>query len=231
MADWEAHARDTTMTATSEPLRTTSLDPSVEDVSELQVRDRRSGREYELPIAEGAIRATDLEQIAVGDVDGGLVSYDPAFVNTASCRSAITYIDGDKGILRYRGYPIEQLVGRITQVDIAWLLIHGELPSTADATVFDNAVESASVLPEPVVRLVETFPVDAHPMAVLLAAWSALGAYHPEAKAVDDAAARMAGVPGFLGQIASVTALVFRHRTGRLDGAARRSAAATPNGC
>ena len=111
------------------------------------MRDRRSGREYELPIADGAIRATDLERITADDAEAGLVSYDPAFVNTASCRSAITYIDGDKGILRYRGYPIEQLVGRISQLDIAWLLIHGELPSDAEAAAFETAVAGASACP------------------------------------------------------------------------------------
>jgi citrate synthase len=204
------------MTATREPTPATAQHaaPS-ENVSRLDVRDRRSGHENQLPISDGAIRATDIEQITVDATDAGLVSYDPAFNNTASCRSAITYIDGDKGILRYRGYPIEQLVGRISQLDIAWLLIHGELPSAGDSAAFDKAVADASALPEPIVRLVETFPADAHPMAVLLAAWSALGAYHPEAKAVDDAAARAAAVPGFLGQMASLTALVFRHRTGR----------------
>jgi citrate synthase len=203
------------MTATSEPVAATSQDGTSQADARLEIRDRRTGNDYELAIAEGAIRATDLEQISADDAEGGLVSYDPAFVNTASCRSAITYIDGDKGILRYRGYPIEQLVGRISQLDIAWLLVHGELPSDTEAAGFDTAVAGASELPEPIVRLVETFPADAHPMAVLLAAWSALGAYHPEAKAVDDPEARSAGVPGFLGQIASLTALVFRHRTGR----------------
>src|SRR3954463_5203282 len=107
MADWAAHARETIMTATSEPIQGTALN-SANTGSELEVRDRRSGRAYELAIADGAIRAADLEQITTDDADGGLISYDPAFVNTASCRSAITYIDGDKGILRYRGYPIEQ---------------------------------------------------------------------------------------------------------------------------
>jgi citrate synthase len=204
------------MTATREPTPATAQQAALsENVSRLDVRDRRSGHEYQLPISDGAIRATDIEQITVDEADTGLVSYDPAFNNTASCRSAITYIDGDKGILRYRGYPIEQLVGRISQLDIAWLLIHGELPLATDSAAFDTAVADASALPESIMRLVETFPADAHPMAVLLAAWSALGAYHPEAKAVDDAAARSAAVPGFLGQMASLTALVFRHRTGR----------------
>src|SRR5262245_53547056 len=101
------------MTATREPLSSSATATAAEAASELEVRDLRSGREYELPISDGAIHATDLEQITLDGAEAGLVSYDPAFVNTASCRSAITYIDGDKGILRYRGYPIEQLVGRI----------------------------------------------------------------------------------------------------------------------
>src|SRR5690242_14055547 len=120
------------MTATSEP-RASTLDRPTETGSALEVHDLRTGNEYALPIADGSVRATDLEQIYAAAEDGGLVSYDPAFVNTASCRSSITYIDGDKGILRYRGYPIEQLVGHIGQLDVAWLLVHGELPSAAES--------------------------------------------------------------------------------------------------
>src|SRR5678809_107944 len=102
----------------------------------LTIRDNRTGREYELPISDGTIRATDLRQISAEDGDGGLMSYDPAFLNTSSCRSAITYIDGDRGILRYRGYPIEQLAENATFLEVAWLLRHGELPSQQEYDQF-----------------------------------------------------------------------------------------------
>ena len=197
-------------------LQSTLTEPAVLD--QLEVHDRRSGRSYELAVSDGAIRATDLGKITAVADDGdnqGLVSYDPAFVNTASCRSAITFIDGDKGILRYRGYPIEQLVGRAGFLDVAWLLIHGELPSTAESAAFAASVEAATELPAPIARIVESFPVDAHPMSVLLAAWSALGAYRPQSRDVDRDETRMAEVPRFLAWIASLTAMVFRHRTGR----------------
>ncbi|HEU4671824.1 MAG TPA: citrate/2-methylcitrate synthase [Candidatus Limnocylindrales bacterium] len=190
--------------------------PTATAASVLQVRDGRTGREHELAIADGAIRATDLLGIGEPHTDHpGLMSYDPAFMNTASCRSAITYIDGDAGILRYRGYPIEQLAERLNHLDVAWLLINGELPDAATSADWAADVAGASELPREIVNLVATFPADAHPMAVLLAAWSALGAFHPEAKSVDDAAARDREVPRFLGSIASLVALVFRHRTGR----------------
>jgi citrate synthase len=196
-------------------LTTTEAHPPA-GAGRLRVYDERSGREFELAVKDGAIRATDLEQITPdADAGDGLVSYDPAFLNTASCRSAITYIDGDNGILRYRGYPIEDIVERVPFLDVAFLLIKGELPTADESAAFASAVTATTELPEPITRLVATFPDDAHPMAVLLAAWSALGAYRPTAKRVGDAAARNEEVPRFLGWIASLAALVFRHRTGR----------------
>jgi citrate synthase len=186
------------------------------DVQKLDVVDGRTGRRHELRIQDDSIRAADL--LSIADPTGGapgLTSYDPAFMNTASCRSAITYIDGERGILRYRGYPIEQLAGRVSFLDVAWLLIHGDVPDAATSARWADEVAGGSDLPGPIVRLVETFPPDAHPMAVLLAGWSALGAFREESKAVDDPAARMREVPRFLGSIAALTGLVFRHRTGR----------------
>jgi citrate synthase len=190
--------------------------PTAAAASVLEVRDRRTGLEHDIAVTDGAIRATDLLKIGEPGTDHpGLVSYDPAFMNTASCRSAITYIDGDAGILRYRGYPIEQLAERVTHLDVAWLLIHGEMPDAATSRRWAADVAATSDLPPEIVELVATFPPDAHPMAVLLAAWSALGAYHPEAKAVDDPTVRERELPRFLGSIAALVALVFRHRTAR----------------
>jgi citrate synthase len=188
-------------------------------VAELRIHDGRTDRDYVLPIDAGAIHATDLDKItapvAGADRAGGLVSYDPGFANTACCRSSITFIDGDQGILQYRGYPIEQVAGRISFLDVAWLLIHGELPTKAESASFAAAVEAVPDLPAPITSIVDSFPSDAHPMSVLLSAWSALSAYRAEAKQVDDEAVRMAEVPRFLAWIAALTAVVFRHRTGR----------------
>jgi citrate synthase len=182
----------------------------------LDIRDGRTGVDYRLRIEDGAIRATELAQVRTHDQDApGLLSYDPGFMNTASCRSAITYVDGDRGILRYRGYPIEQLAGSVPFLDVAALLVEGELPDDAGARRWQDSVAAGESLPDEIVALVETFPPDAHPMSVLLAAWSALGAYHPETKAVDGDDIRRSIPPEFLGGVAAVVALVFRHRTGR----------------
>jgi len=177
----------------------------------LEVHDNRTGRVYDLPIEDGAVKARDLGQIRAPDEEHGLFSYDPAFLNTASCRSAITFIDGDRGILMYRGYPIEQLAAGRSFLDVAWLLIHGELPTPTEADAFAEAVRAAGDLPEGIVRLIESFPRSAHPMSVLMSAVAALGAYHPEAKEVDDATLRQREIPTFLGSMASVVGLVFRH--------------------
>jgi citrate synthase len=182
----------------------------------LAVRDQRTGLDYDLPITDGAIRAGDLARIAPDDDrTAGLVSYDPAFMNTASCRSAITYIDGDRGILRYRGYEIADLAAQRTFLEVAYLLIFGELPMAAESAGWASAVADASELPSEIGALVATFPREAHPMTVLLAAWSALGAYRPATRAADDAASREAETPVFLGLMASLVGAVYRHRTGR----------------
>jgi citrate synthase len=180
----------------------------------LCVRDGRTGNEYDLPITDGTVRAGDLARIAPeDDPNAGLVSYDPAFMNTASCRSAITYIDGDRGILRYRGYEIADLAAQRTFLDVAYLLIFGELPTAADSAAWADAVALSSALPPQIDALIATFPRDAHPMTVLLAAWSALGVYRPATGAADDAAVREAETPAFLGLIASLVGAVYRHRT------------------
>jgi citrate synthase len=182
----------------------------------LEIVDRRTRRSFQIPIDRGAIRATDLARIRrERSDDHGLASYDPALVNTAACISAITYIDGDRGILRYRGYPIEQLAGNVRYLDVAYLLIHGELPDELGAAAWSADVAAGADLPPAIERLVETFPPDAHPMGVLQAAWSALGTYRDGARSVDDAAARTLEIPRFLGAIGALVGLVFRHRTGR----------------
>ncbi len=183
-------------------------------VDALEVRDPADGSAFELPIAARSIRATDIGKIRADEFGDGLLSYDPAFMNTASCKSAITYLDGERGILRYRGYPIQDLAGKVSFLDVAWLLIHGELPTPTQSDEWAQAVAANSRIPEPIRSLISGFPRDAHPMSVMLAAWSALGAYHPESKLVDNSQIRESQFPVFLGAIRTITGMVFRHRVG-----------------
>ncbi len=189
--------------------------------SVLSVQDHRTGHSYDLPISEDgpeqehSIRAVDLRQMRVNEDDFGLLSYDPAFMNTASCRSAITYIDGDKGILRYRGYPIEDLAGRVSFLDVAYLLIHGELPTPEQSAEWAQRVAQDSAVPAGITTLIETFPTDAHPMAVLMSAMAALGAYRPEAKAVRDREARQREVTRLIGAVSTLAGMAYRRTQGR----------------
>src|SRR2546426_308470 len=144
------------------------LDPSLMNAatSTLSVTDNRTGKTYELPIQDGTIRAVDLRQIKVADDDAGLATYDPGFLNTAACRSAISYIDGDKGILRYRGYPIEQLAERSTFLETAYLLLHGELPSAAELDSWVYNVTHHTIVHESIKKFIDGFHHDAHPMGM-----------------------------------------------------------------
>jgi citrate synthase len=140
----------------------------------LQVTDSRTGRSYELPITDGAIRAIDLRQIKVSEDDSGLLSYDPAFLNTASCRSAITLIDGDKGILRYRAYPIEELARQASFLDVAWLLLRGELPDKEESAAWAEEITNHTYVHENVKKFIDGFHHDAHPMGILVSTVAAL---------------------------------------------------------
>ena len=157
----------------------------------ISVTDNRTGREYEIPIEDGAIRATDLRQIKVDEDDFGLMSYDPAFLNTASCRSAITYIDGDIGILRYRGYPIEQLAEESTYLETAYLLLFGELPTEAELDGWEDEITHHTFVHENVKRLMEAFRYDAHPMGMFVSVVAALSTFYPEASRVDEPDVRL----------------------------------------
>ena len=148
----------------------------------LRVTDSRTGRSYELPIVDGAIRAIDLRQIKTSDDDFGLLSYDPAFQNTASCRSAITFIDGDKGILRYRGYPIEELASRASFLDVAWLLLRGEMPNKEESAGWAHKISHHTYVHENVKKFIDGFHHDAHPMGILVSTLAALSTFYPEAK-------------------------------------------------
>jgi citrate synthase len=136
----------------------------------LSVRDNRTGREYDIPVADGVIRGSDLAKIKTSDDEPGLALYDPGFVNTASCRSAITFIDGDKGILEYRGYPIEQLAGSATYLEVAYLLIHGNLPDKSEYEQWVHEITYHTFVHENMKSLMQGFRYDAHPMGMLLSA-------------------------------------------------------------
>ena len=144
----------------------------------LTVRDDRTGKEYTLPIEDGAVRATELSRIKMGPDDGGLVSYDPGFVNTASCRSKVTYIDGDRGILRYRGYPIEELAEKSTYLETAYLIVKGELPTTSHLAMWQHNIKMHTMVHESLKNFMQGFRYDAHPMGMLCASVSALSTFY-----------------------------------------------------
>jgi citrate synthase len=180
----------------------------------LTIVDNRTGREYSLPIVDGTIRATDLRQISASEGDGGLMSYDPAYLNTASCRSAITYIDGDAGILRYRGYPIEQVAEHASFLETAYLLLEGELPTAAQLAKWEDDVRSHTYVHTNVTKFLDGFRYDAHPMGTLLGTVGALSTFYPDAKRIGDPESRYLQRIRLIGKIPTVAAFVFRHSRG-----------------
>jgi citrate synthase len=156
----------------------------------LTISDNRTGKQYTIPIKDGAIRATDLRQIKVDAGDPGLLSYDPAFGNTAACRSAITFIDGDKGILRYRGYPIEQLAEKSTFLEVAYLILKGELPTASHLKAFVHNITHHTIIHENIKKFIDGFHYDAHPMGILVSSVGALSTFYPDAKRIFDAESR-----------------------------------------
>jgi citrate synthase len=171
----------------------------------LTVTDNRSGETYSVPIVDGAIRATDLK---------GLLSYDPAFLNTAACRSAITYIDGDAGILRYRGYPIEEIAEKARFLEIAYLLLEGELPTADELSAWEDDVRFHTYVHENVKKFMEGFRYDAHPMGMLLGAVGALSTFYPDAKNISDPANRRLQRVRLIAKMPTIAAYVFRHSHG-----------------
>ncbi len=180
----------------------------------LTVTDNRTGQTYEIPIDDGTVRAMDLRQIKVDDTDFGVMSYDPAFMNTASCRSAITFIDGDQGILEYRGYPIEQLAEHSTYLEVAYLLVHGELPTPAQFSAWHHQISTHTFVHENVKKFVEGFRYDAHPMGMLLATVGALSTFYPEAIEVLDAEVRMRQAIRLIAKMPTLAAFAYRHTEG-----------------
>jgi citrate synthase len=181
----------------------------------LTVTDNRTGESYELPIEYETILASALRKIKTQPDEFGLMTYDPGYANTASCKSAITYIDGDEGILLYRGYPIEQLAEQSTFLEVAYLLIHGELPNKEQLAKWTHDVMHHTFVHENLTRMLEAFRYDAHPMSMLISALSILSSFHVDAKDVEDPAVRHKQVLRILGKLPTVAAFIYRHRIGR----------------
>jgi citrate synthase len=180
----------------------------------LTITDNRTGKTYDVPINEDTIRALDLRKIKTGDDDFGLMTYDPAFMNTASCRSAITFIDGDKGILEYRGYPIEQLAEKSNYLEVAFLLIHGELPTDGQLTEWSDTITHHTILNENFRQLIDSFRYNAHPMGRLISSMAALGTFYPEAKDIFDPAVRIKQIHRIIAKIITVAAFNYRSTVG-----------------
>ena len=180
----------------------------------LTVTDNRTGRTYELPITDGTIRAMDIRGIKVDEDDFGLMSYDPAFKNTASTRSTITYIDGDKGILRYRGYPIQQLADNCTFLEVAYLIIAGKLPTQEELDEYEGYIKLHTLVHENTKQLIDGFRYDAHPMGMLISTVAALSTFYPEAKQVDDPDIRRLQMTRLTAKMPTLAAFAFRHAKG-----------------
>jgi citrate synthase len=180
----------------------------------LTITDNRTGRSYEIPITHGTIRAMDLRQIKVSEDDFGLMSYDPATENTASCKSTITFIDGDKGILRYRGYPIEQLAERSNYLEVAYLLLYGELPSKTEYDTWVYDITHHTIIHENIKKFMDGFRYDAHPMGMLLSTVGALSTFYPEAKNIFDEKVREKQIHRLIAKMPTIAAFVYRHGRG-----------------
>ena len=180
----------------------------------LSIVDNRTERRYELPIRDGAIAATDLQKITNDGAASGLMSYDPAFLNTASCRSAITFIDGEKGILRYRGYPIEELAEHSTFLEVAYLLIHGELPNPDQLREWTYNITHHTLLHENIKKLIDGFHHDAHPMGILVGVVGALSTFYPDAKEISKAESRRLQILRLIAKMPTIAGFAYRHAVG-----------------
>ncbi len=180
----------------------------------LTITDNRTNRTYTLPIEDGTVRSMDLRKIRTSDEDFGLMMYDPAFMNTASCRSSITYIDGERGVLEYRGYPIEELAERCTFLEVTYLLLFGELPNEAELKNWVHEITHHTMLHETTKKFMEGFRYDAHPMSMLVSTVAALSAVYPEAKEVHNPANRLHQIKRLIGKMPTIAAMSYRHSVG-----------------
>ncbi|WP_350280965.1 citrate synthase [Kribbella sp. HUAS MG21] len=181
----------------------------------LTVRDNRTGKDFDLAITDGTIRAADLKQISAADGDGGLATYDPGFVNTASCRSSVTFIDGDKGVLEYRGYPIEQLAEQSNYLEVAYLLVNGKLPNKAEYEAWAHDVTYHTFVHENLKTFMQGFRYDAHPMGMLLASVGALSTFYPESRNIFDEESRALQIRRLIAKMPTLGAFAFRHAQGK----------------
>ncbi|MBF6601174.1 MAG: citrate synthase [Dehalococcoidia bacterium] len=180
----------------------------------LSVTDNRTGKTYELPITDGTVRAMDLRQIKTDADDFGLMAYDPAFTNTASCRSAITYIDGERGILEYRGYPIEQLAEQSTYLETAFLILYGHLPTQAELDAWTHNITYHTFVHENIKKFLEGFRYDAHPMGMLVGTIGALSTFYPDARHVLDEESRELQTWRLIAKVPTLAAFAYRHNRG-----------------
>jgi len=180
----------------------------------LTITDNRTGKQYQLPIQDGTIKAVDLRQIKVSDDDFGLMTYDPAFMNTASCKSRITFIDGDKGILEYRGYPIEQLAEKSTYLEVAYLLLNGELPTAPQLEGWTSNITYHTFINENIKKVIDGFHYNAHPMGMFEATLGALSTFYPDAKDVFNVELRCKQIYRLIAKVPTIAAFAFRHRIG-----------------
>jgi citrate synthase len=180
----------------------------------LTITDNRTGKQYEIPIADDTIKAMDLRQIKVSDEDFGLMTYDPAFMNTASCKSRITFIDGDKGILEYRGYPIDQLAEKSTYLEVAYLLLHGELPTEAQLKDWTHNITYHTFINESIKKVMDGFHYNAHPMGMFESTMGALSTFYPDAKEIFDEPCRKKQIYRLIAKVPTIAAFAYRHRIG-----------------
>jgi citrate synthase len=183
-------------------------------VDTLTVTDNRTGETYEVPIVDGTVKAMDFRQMKVDEDDFGLMTYDPAFTNTAHCRSEICFIDGDKGVLEYRGYPIEQLCESSSYLEVAYLLVHGELPSKEALDYWVYSITHHTYVHENIKKSMEGFRYDAHPMAMLLSTVGALSTYYPAAKDISDPTERYMSIVRLIAKMPTLAAFSYRHNLG-----------------
>jgi citrate synthase len=189
--------------------------PEASGAESLSVTDNRTGRSYEIAITDGTVRALDFRAIRVAEDDFGLMTYDPAFMNTASCRSAVTYLDGASGVLEYRGYPIEQLASSSSYLEVAYLLIHGELPTASELEAWQFAITTHTFVHENIKEFLGGFRHDAHPMGMLLGATAALSTFYPDANDIDDAENRDIQTIRLISKMPTLAAFAFRHAQGQ----------------
>ena len=199
------------MPQTSDPMK--GAGPGTNS-STLSITDNRTGKKYEIPVENNTIKALDLRQIKVQDDDFGMMTYDPAFMNTAACKSKITFIDGDKGILRYRGYPIEQLAEKCTYLEVAYLLLHGELPTKTVLDEWTRQITTHTFVHENVKKFMDGFHYDAHPMGMFVSAVAALSTFYPTAKRLADPAERQQTIYRLIGKVPTLAAFAYRHSVG-----------------